>query len=129
MSGLAEVTAVRQIPDQPRRRWFWSRALELMVWLNQSGAPMGFQLSYDKQGPEHVLTWTPERGYSHRAVDDGEAGAGFRYKSTPILVACGHFDAARVMQAFQGESSDLPREIAAFVMDKLRAHPSYPARP
>ena len=96
-----------------------------MVWLNQSGAPMGFQLSYDKHGSERVLTWTPERGYLHQTVDDGEAQAGLRYKGTPILVTTGRFDATRVLQVFQGESSELPREIAAFVANRLKAHPSY----
>jgi hypothetical protein len=127
MSGLAEVSGVLQIPDQPRRRWFWSRALDLIVWLNRNGSPLGFQLCYDKHGAERVLTWTPQRGYSHMAVDDGEAEAGLRYKGTPILVADGEFDAARVLQAFQVEGSNIPREIAAFVTEKLEGHPSYPA--
>jgi len=127
MTGLAEIRGVRQIPDQPPRRWFWSRALELTVWLNRSGIPTSFQLAYDKHSSERVLTWTPERGYLHSAVDDGESKRGLRYKGTPLLVASGRFDATRVLQAFQAESSELPREIAAFVVDRLKAHPSYAA--
>ena len=127
MSTLAEVSAVRQIPDQPRRRWFWSGALELMVWLNPSGSPLGFQLCYDKDREERVLTWTPQRGYSHMSVDDGEAAAGSRYKGTPLLVADGYFDANRVLETFLGKSSNVPREIAKFVTEKLKDHPNYGA--
>lgn len=67
---------------------------------------------------------TPERGFLHMAVDDGEGG-GVGYKGTPILVAGGHFDATRIGHRFAAASAELPREIVEFVGDKLKQHPNY----
>jgi len=119
MDALTEIAGTRQIPGEPPRRWFASRSLDLIVWLDGSGAPVGFQLCYDKTRSEHALTWTPEAGYSHHAVDDGESGDS-RYKRTPVLVEDGHFDAARVSDLFARASVKLPREVADFVGAKLR---------
>ena len=124
MSLLTEILKVRQIPNEPQRRWFRSDDLELIVWCNESGAPMGFQLSYDKPHSEHVLMWTAELGFLHTAVDNGE-GLGVKYKETPILVAGGHFDVNRLSDRFAGASALLPRVVAEFVGGKLRQHPNY----
>jgi len=125
MAGFAEVRHVRQVPGEPRRRWFNSRDLELIVWLDESGSPIGFQLCYDRRRAEHALTWTPELGFLHMAVDDGEKEAGLRYKATPILVPDGHFNANRVSGLFAEASGTLPPEVAELVAAKLRQHPNY----
>ena len=56
MRTLTEIPEVRQIPDEPRRRWFRSDDLDLIVWCDESGAPTSFQLCYDKPRSEHALT-------------------------------------------------------------------------
>ena len=127
MGTLTEISAVRQIPGEPRRRWFRTDDLDLIVWCDEAGAPTSFQLCYDKLRSERALTWTPERGFLHTAVDDGE-GVGVGYKGTPILVAGGRFDANRVGDRFAAASAHLPREIVAFVANKLKQHPSYVRR-
>ena len=124
MDTFIEILDVRQTPDEPTRRWFRSDDLDLIVWCDASGAPTGFQLSYDRLHSEHALTWTPQLGFVHNAVDDGEDG-GIRYKETPILVADGHFDANRLSDRFAAASACLPPVIAAFVGTKLREHPNY----
>ena len=125
MSPLAEIPHTRQIPDEPSRRWFWSNVLDLIVWVNEAGSPIGFQLAYDKVANERALTWTADRGFSHMAVDDGEANVGFRHKATPILVADGYFDATRVLKEFRALSVSMPAQIAEFVAQKLKEHPCY----
>ncbi len=105
MSLLTEILKVRQIPNEPQRRWFRSDDL-------------------DKPHSEHALMWTAELGFLHTAVDNGE-GIGVKYKETPILVAGGHFDVNRLSDRFVGASALLPRVIAEFVGGKLRQHPNY----
>ena len=99
-----------------------------MVWLNEAGSPIGFQLSYDKDRAERVLVWKAEGGFSHMAVDDGEGDIGFRYKATPILIADGYFEANQVLKTFEAFSEHVPLEIATFVIDRLKEHPTYEVR-
>ena len=44
MDTLDEVQTPRQHPGEPRRRWFTSVALDLIVWYDPTGRPAGFQL-------------------------------------------------------------------------------------
>ena len=125
MDALREIVDVRQVPGEPKRRWFSSEDIDLIVWLDDSGAPVSFQLCYDKLQSEHALTWQPEFGFVHLAVDGGEQGVGFQYKSTPILVAGGHCDANRVTSRFTEVSGQLPSVIVEFVTERLRQHPDY----
>jgi len=122
MATLIEFSNVSQPAGEPRRRWFVSDDLDLVVWCDESGRPIGFQLCYDS--PERALTWQPDRGFSHMAVDLGERGGG-RYKGIPILVADGPFPANSVADRFADESAGLPAELADFVNMKLRQHPNY----
>src|SRR5690242_6752512 len=84
MGMLMEFQNVRQVPGEPRRRWFTSEDVDLVVWCDESGCAIAFQLCYDKARSERALTWKPDCGFSHRAVDDGEGSRG-KYKATPIL--------------------------------------------
>lgn len=95
------------------------------MWCDDAGAPAGFQLCYDKTRSEHALTWKPELGYVHKAVDDGEADLGLRHKGSPILVDDGQFDPNGVIDRFLSASRGLPADVAEFVATKLRQHPGY----
>lgn len=116
---LTEVRDVRQVPGEPRRRWFESPDFDLVIWCDASGAPKAFQLCYDKTGAEHALTWHPGSGTEHMAVDPGE-DVGLGYKRAPTLVADGQVDVVRVRQRFIEASGRLPPDIVAFVCAKLR---------
>lgn len=121
---LTEFRNVRQVPGEPRRRWFSSDEFDLIVWTDESGTPESFQLCYDRARTERALTWTPELGFVHTAVDDGDEFGG-KYKSTPLLVHDGRFDANRVGDRFLAASTLLPSDIVEFVATKLRQHPSF----
>jgi hypothetical protein len=110
MGALRELEHTRQVAGEPRRRWFSSPDLDLIVWLDEGDAVLGFQLCYDKTRGERALTWHADRGYEHAAVDDGEASPS-QYKSTPILVADGRLDRERVADLFREASDDVPRRI------------------
>ncbi|MBL8672529.1 MAG: hypothetical protein JNK11_17865 [Alphaproteobacteria bacterium] len=117
---LVELVAVRQVPGEPRRRWFASLDIDLIVWCDADGAPIGFELCYDKRKGERALSCRPQNGDWHMAVDDGEARAGDRHKGTPILVADGRFPVERVRRSLARARGDLPDAIAAFVEAGIR---------
>ena len=119
MSKLIEFANVRQIPGEPRRRWFTCEDLELVVWCDESGGPIGFQLCYNNGGSEYALTWNPDRGFSHKIVDDGEQRPG-KHKATPILVAGAPASATSIRERFTQVSAALPAKIAEFVDKKLK---------
>ena len=115
---------VRQISGDLRRRWFFSDDFDLIVWFNEDGTLAGFELCYDKRQIQRSLVWRLTAGFTHMAVDDGENRPG-KYKSTPILVPDGYFDAKRIHSAFAKESISLPKEVADYVMQIIAKHPSY----
>ena len=116
---MREVHPTRQVPGEAYRRWFSSAELDLIVWCDSLGAPVAFQLCYDKGREERALTWEPATGLVHSAVDDGESGAGMRYKATPVLEPDGPLDIPRVAARFAASSDELPLDIAAFVRARL----------
>jgi hypothetical protein len=120
-NGLRELRDTRQVAGEPRRRWFSSADLDLIVWLDDADEIVGFQLCYDKTRGERALTWRRGRGYDHMAVDDGESGPG-QYKSTPILVADGFFNRQRVMELFLESSEGVPEDIRKMVAELLNAY-------
>jgi hypothetical protein len=124
MSKLIEFANVRQIPGEPRRRWFTCEDLELVVWCDESGGPIGFQLCYNNGGSEYALTCSPDCGFSHKIVDDGEQGPG-KHKATPILVADAPASASLISERFAQVSAGLPVQIAEFVGKKLREGAEY----
>ena len=122
MEPLRELPDTRQIPGEPRRRWFNSLELDLIVWLDDKDRPSGFQLCYDKSRGERALTWHEGRGYDHAAVDSGE-DMPTKYKGTPILVADGLFESDRVRENFLEASAEVPEHIRRFVSDVLERYP------
>ena len=124
---LTEVENARQRAGEPRRRWFTSDDLDLIVWSDEAGRPIGFQFCYGRPRSEHALTWSTERGYWHAAVDDGER-MGLGHKASPVLVPDGPLDVRRLERVLQVTGGGLPADIVAFVIDRLRAHPEYDRR-
>lgn len=115
---LREITTARQVPGDPKRRWFTSANFDLYVWLDEGEAPIGFQLCYDKQSREHALTWTASSGFTHMGVDGGESRPG-RYKGAPILVANGMVDIAAIRDQFKREANALPGEFVRMIETRL----------
>jgi hypothetical protein len=118
---LREVSNVRQVPGEPRRRCFFSHLQDLWVWFDDDGAPVAFQLFYGKYRDEHAIRWKAGQGFVHERVDDGE-NAGV-VKQAPILFHDGPFAAANVIAEFLAISGELPGDIVQFVVARLREHP------
>jgi len=116
---LRELTNVRQVLKESRRRWFADDYFDLIVWVGERGEFIGFQLCYDKSGDEHALTWHKKTGFSHHRVDSGETQR--PYKATPILVADGALDFARLISLFKERSRIMDQQVAQLVLGKIEA--------
>lgn len=124
---LREITAVRQIDGEPRRRWFSDQSMDLIIWLGGDKEIIGFQLAYAKDSSERAVTWRQGRGYSHDRVDDGARGGPGGYPATPILVTDGGFAVEAVAADFRRRGRELEPAIREFVAAKLGAYSSAPA--
>lgn len=120
---LREIVNVRQIKDEPRRRWFSDEHFDLVIWNNATQDIVGFQLCYDKPQGERVVTWKVENGFNHNAIDDGENRPG-RHKAAPILVGDGSFDPEIVAAKFMGHSGSLDSRSCDFIYLKLLEYPN-----
>jgi hypothetical protein len=114
---LRELPDVPQLKGEPRRRWFFCHAADLVVWEDAAGAVVGFQLAYDKAKAERSIFWQRGKGFAHFAVDNGEGGG--LANDTPLLMADGPFDSPRVQALFLAMAQELPAHIATFVHDRL----------
>jgi len=116
---LAEVSGVKQIKGEPRRRWFSEEDFDLIVWLDRLNRIIGFQLCYDIPDDERALTWKKKVGYTHHRVDSGERNRGHAVKATPVLVSDGVFEHARIAECFKRHSILINKRIAKFVYNKI----------
>jgi hypothetical protein len=108
-----------EITHQRDGRWFSDEYFDLFVW--EAGRRIErFQLCYDLDRQERVVSWSEEGGYSHCKVDNGP-GAG-AYPATPILLADGVFDFTTVARRFSERSVEIDQEIAAFIYQALLAY-------
>jgi hypothetical protein len=119
---LREISSIRQNSKRRKKRWFTDADMDLFIWLNQQ-ALTHFQLSYNKRGQEHAITWDIETGFCHNSVDTGEQFLHFKYKMTPILVADGEFDAATVARDFLQASDNIEESLADFIYARLLEYP------
>ena len=110
---------VKQIPGEPHKRWFEDSYFDLLVWENESGQIVEFQLYYDKLHNQRSLTWKKQTGYTHSKVDDGEYKPG-KYKSTPILIDDGDFDFVTIADKFENNSRGIDAKVSNFVVNKIR---------
>jgi hypothetical protein len=105
----------RQIPGEPRRRWFADDYFDLIVWYSDTAAPIGFQLCYGKQATERALTWTADQGFRHDRIDDERA---------PILVPDRRLCKAELLPRFRERASKLEPELRTLVQARLEQCPA-----
>ena len=108
-----------QKKGEPHRRWFADEYFDLLVWEDETGEIVGFQLSYDKNREQHALTWVKQKGYLHDKVDDGESKLG-KFKASPILLADGIFEYDKISERFKISSKEIDEVVSSFVYNKLK---------
>lgn len=123
---LCEQQNVSQHEGEPRRRWFYSQGMDLILWQDEGKAPTGFQLSYEHSArlpvARKILTWLMDRGFTHETLDEGEDRP-FRYKMSPVAVPDGVFNQGEVLERFLKESEEIDNDVREFVAEKLRQYP------
>lgn len=65
---MNEYINVRQIPGEPKRRWFYSKDFDLIVWLSDDQDITGFELCYDKDCNAYSIEWKIPGGFNPRKV-------------------------------------------------------------
>lgn len=115
---LTEISGVRQIEGEQRRRWFSSLTLDLIVWVDQSNCPTGFQFCHRVGTNEHALTWRPSKGFTYARVDSGDYGR-VGYKQSPILLVNGAPNLPLLLKTFAAASETVPEDIHRFVVGAL----------
>jgi hypothetical protein len=119
---LREVSA-KQIPGDYGRRLFVDDYFDLYIWFDTDHLLYGFQLCYDKDGYERSLTWRRDKGFTHAAVDSGEAikrgGWARGQKMSPILIDGNPFQPEKIQSLFFERSEVLPEELRQFIGEKI----------
>lgn len=116
---LVELPGARPAPGAPRRRWFTSPQLDLIVWGDEGRPIEAFQLCYGKPLQEYSLSWRAGVGYSHQKVDAGDR-EGLGHKSTPLLTATTPAPRDRLRRELADAGARLPANLLRFVDEKLR---------
>lgn len=119
MSPLVEVANVVQRPREPRRRWFASEGLDLLVWVSESGDPLGFQLGWTDGGKGHALTARLGEPLAYERVDEGARGGAGYARSATLHTAVEDYDLALIQPRFASASGRLPPEFRAYVLGEL----------
>lgn len=107
----------RQNKSDYRRRFMCDDYFDLFVWFRADGEFYGFQLCYDKEDRERALTWLSDRGFSHFAVDSGEANP--NRNCAPMMVLDGCMPVELVRAKFLRQSRELDTKIRELVVAKL----------
>lgn len=114
---------VAQVAGESPRRWFSDDDWDLIIWQDDDGTILGFQICYDRLRSEHALTWDHNNGFSHQRVDDGEDRPA-RHKQSPILVDDGHVDFRALSARFNKKSRMMDPELVDFIAVKLNPYRS-----
>jgi hypothetical protein len=95
--------------------------MDLFVFLGEDDAVIGFQLTYDQPHAEKAITWRRDRGFLHSRVDDGARPG--HHPATPLLVADGLFEPARVRDDFLARAAEIDPVVSALVAARLGEFP------
>lgn len=118
---LKEAKHVMQVRGEPRRRWFDDDYFDLIIWFEKDDSVFGFQLCYDREKKARALTWTRAHGFRHSGIDDGDHAVGGA-KNSPVLIEDGLFDAGAVEKKLAAAAGELPADLLAFVLGKLKEY-------
>lgn len=100
-----------------QRRWFESDEIDLVVWLDDAGSTIGFQLCFALPDGERALTWRRDSGFAHGRIDSGDHSP--LRNETPILVSGGAVPWAQVETLFHRHSATLEPTLRSLINDRL----------
>lgn len=114
---LHESDKVRQVENEPHRRWFWDDFFDLLVW-DEGGKVTGFQLRYHAPDGPRVLTWQRGHRCVHQKIDEGDANV-MRFDMTRLLVRDGVFDHAFVRDEFRRRAAELDASLVEVILEQM----------
>lgn len=117
---LQEILPLKQLKDEPFRRWFEDEFFDLIVWYDESDEIFAFQLCYQKSQDEHALAWLVGKGYDHYRIDTGERSVW--ETMAPLLRAGGMFPREQVVEKFRERSIGIEPHVVQFVLQKIDAY-------
>lgn len=115
---FTELPAAAPTASGLQRRWFTTEHMDLIVWIRSGSGIEAFQLCYDKPLAEQSLSWGLEQGFTHQAVDAGDAD-GLGHKGSPLLTPGHAPDPARLLRELGSAGPGLPESILDFVETRL----------
>ncbi|MEM7404020.1 MAG: hypothetical protein AAF458_01950 [Pseudomonadota bacterium] len=115
---LREIPKVKQSAGSPLRRWWTSDSMDLYVWQGIGRELTGFEICYGKPHDEHSLRWSPDEGFRHHRIDDGEETA-FDHR-TPIAVPDGDYTLDDIAVLFEHCATEIDSDIFVMVRAILR---------
>ena len=92
--------------------------MELILWEDDRGHPLGFQILYSTPEQNMALTWRDAHGFTHHTVDNGEHRAR-RRKMSPILRATYPPDKRAVRSQFKQTAHTIDPTVFLYVCDRL----------
>jgi hypothetical protein len=117
---VREIGPVRQDSDRGSRRWFQDDYFDLFVWEDRAGAPIAFQLCYERGAAEGAISWSVVEGFGHACVDGGR-NVGMRSPMSPLLRPDGIPPYFRIYNRL-ADAAELDPTLRAFVLERLRAY-------
>jgi hypothetical protein len=81
---LTEIINLTKTSRELDRRWFSDPAIDLYVWYDHNKKIVEFQISYDKDTTDKILSWDTESGFTNHNVDSGNVEPN-KMKPSPIL--------------------------------------------
>jgi len=109
------------------RRWFRNDYFDLFTWQSPEAEIVAFQLCYDTNRNERVLSWKKELGFLHCKIDDGQPTA--IVNMSPIFSGAGGFPGGLVKRRFIRESLQIGEDIRFFVINKIAEYQVKMTRP
>jgi hypothetical protein len=97
--------------------------MNLAVWSDPEGTPIGFQLCCDRGRGESALTWWRHTGLTHMIVDDGQSNP-MDPKRAPVLASPTDNDRAGILDRFLTLAGEVPTPVVHLVRAVLTDPPA-----
>jgi hypothetical protein len=115
---LKEISDLSQTTDDLKRRWFSDGNIDLYVWYDNERHIVEFQISYNKDAGERILSWSTASGITCHGVDSGTAGP-YKMKASPVMTEETRKDVVLVRDLVNQSGQKLEHDLFEFILVKL----------
>jgi uncharacterized protein (DUF58 family) len=119
---LKENKNVIQSPGEDRRRWFSDRRFDLLTWENSQRELSAFQLCYDIDEKQKIITWNGRLDVGHGFPELDSAGG------TPRMVPAGPIDFRRVVPDFFEQAKNIDSNLVRAILEILLSQKECPLK-